>query len=237
MTMSTRERNAHSLSTWRIAASALGVLVAFTACNEASPTGTLVGFYAIQGVLIENTCGQTALPAATPLKFDVQIREDNGVGYWMRSKQGQSTGSLDSHGEFSFSTSQTKLVSMQAANSTQLQPSNFTTLQPDFDLQQRRSCALTITEMISGTLQRRNAADGGAVVMIGQPDAAVVSDGDLEAEHVIDVSPSAGSDCNDELAALGGNYNSLPCHARYVLHGSLQALSSAGVVGGSAAPH
>jgi hypothetical protein len=211
----------------------IGVLL--VACNESAPTGTLVGFYGVQGVLVENSCGQSALPAVSPLKFDVQIREDGGVGYWSQTKQAQSTGSLNSRGEFRFSTSLTKVVSSGQPGQTQLQPSNFTSLQPDFDLQQR-SCALTVRETITGSVQRRNAADGGAIVEVSAADAAVGGSNDLEAEHLIEVTPSAGSDCNLVLAAFGGNYLALPCGARYVLHGNLQAATSTGAPAGAAAP-
>jgi hypothetical protein len=212
---------------------AISVAVLSIACNESAPTGTLVGFYTVQGVLIENSCGQSALPAVTPLKFDVQIREDGGVGYWSQAKQAQSTGSLNSRGEFRFSASTTKVVS--SGQPGQLQPSNFTSLQPDFDLQQQRTCALTVRETITGSLQRRNAADGGAVVELAPGDAAVSGSNDLDAEHVIEVTPSAGSDCNLALTAFGGNYLALPCGARYVLQGSLQ-LATGAAAGAAATP-
>jgi hypothetical protein len=211
---------------------AMAVAVLSIACNESTPTGTLVGIYTVQGVLIENSCGQSALPAVTPLKFDVQIREDGGIGYWSRAKQAASTGSLNSRGEFRFSTSSTKVVS--SGQPGQLQPSNFTSLQPDFDLQQR-TCALTVRETITGSVRRRNAADGGAIIELSQGDAAVSSSNDLDAEHVIEVTPSAGSDCNLALTAFGGNYLVLPCNARYVLQGSLQ-LATGAAAGAAATP-
>ena len=44
---------------------------------------------------------------------------------------------------------------------------------------------------------------------------------DLSAEHVIEITPTSGSECNVALAALGGAFSALPCEARYLLSGSL----------------
>jgi hypothetical protein len=230
-TMKHRGRRA---TTWLASSLAIATLVG--ACNESTPSGTLVGFYAVQGVLTENSCGQSALPAASPLKFDVQIREDDGVGYWRQAKQGDSTGSLNARGEFRFSVSQTKVLSSGQMGQGQLQPNNFITLMPDPDLQQPRTCAITIRETVSGSLRRRNAADGGAVVEVSGVDAAASStEDDLSADHIIDVAPSAGSDCNMALMALGGSYLALPCDARYTLRGTLLATNAADTNPASAA--
>ena len=226
-----RALQANRLAACLLSFSAVGALL--SACNDGAPSGVLVGFYAIQGVLSENTCGQAALPASTELKFDVQIREDDGIGYWMRAKQGSTTGSLSASGAFRFSTSQTKIISPGDSQSAQLQPSDFTSLQPDFDLQRQPACALTVMETITGDLRRRNAADGGAVIEL--PESATNA-GDLSAEHLIEVNPTSGSDCNAALAAFGGNYLSLPCQARYVLHGSLLVVDNGLVSGAAGAP-
>jgi hypothetical protein len=204
------------------------------ACNESQPSGTLVGFYNVQGVLTENSCGQSALPATTPLKFDVQIREDGGLGYWLQAKQSENTGSLNARGEFRFSTSQTKVLSSGQTGQTLPQPNDFITLGSDPDLKPQRTCALTIRETVSGSLRRRNAADGGAIVELSAGDAGGAGD-DLEAEHSIEVTPSAGSDCNSALMAFGGNYLALPCAAHYVLRGSLLATNAS--TAGSPAAH
>jgi hypothetical protein len=217
--MNPRRRRA---CTWL--ASSLSIAALVGACNESTPSGVLVGFYSIQGVLTENSCGQAALPAESPLKFDVQIREDGGIGYWLQSKQSASTGSLNARGEFRFSVSQTKVLS--TGQMSQLQPNNFITLMPDPDLQQPRTCAVTISETVSGSLHRRDAADGGVVIDLTADAGALGDADDLSAEHVIDVAPSAGSDCNMALMAFGGNYLALPCDARYALRGTLSTTNA-----------
>jgi hypothetical protein len=199
---------------------ALGALAA--GCNAAGThAGVLVGVYAVRGVLSENTCGQTGLPAANPLVFDVEIREDDGIGYWQPSKASSNTGSFNASGGFRFATSQTKILSMGPANPV-LQPSNFTSQTPDFDLQQT-TCAVSMVETITGGVRRRDAADGGGIMQIELAADAAVSDSsaDLVGEDLIDVAPTAGSDCNADLTAFGGSYLALPCHARYALTGTL----------------
>jgi hypothetical protein len=213
---------------------AVALLALAWGCNGGgTPSGTLVGTYAVQGVLVENSCGQSGLPAAATLKFSVEIREDGGVGYWVQGKQGKNSGSLNAQGEFRFSVADTQVLStMQPVQ----QPSDFTTLQPDFDLQPKRTCAVTTRQTLSGSLRRRQAADGGAVVALAASDAAVSSDTDLSAEQLIEVTPTVGSDCNTALAALGGNYLALPCDARYLLTGTLQVAPNTHVAGAAAVP-
>jgi hypothetical protein len=183
----------------------------------------LVGVYAVRGVLALNTCGPMGLPAQNPLSYAVEIREDDGLGYWYPSKAAQNTGSFNSRGEFSFTVSQTKIVSMGLANPV-LQPGDFTTGQTDFDIRQT-TCAVSVTETIAGVVSRREAADGGGVVALdAAADAAVSGTGDdLNGGDVIDVAPTSGSDCNADLTAFGGSYQALPCRARYVLTGTLMS--------------
>jgi hypothetical protein len=198
------------------------VCVLLGACKEGTATGTLVGVYAVRGVLVENSCGTTALPTPSPLEYNVEIREDHGVGYWVPAKSPQNAGSLTARGEFNFSATQSAVLSMTQAGQ-QLQPNDFQTLQPDFDLQ-KKTCAVTSMRRISGSLQRRNAADGGGVAEIGSADAG--EDDDLVGTDIVQISPSAGSDCNSSLSALGGTYLALPCGARYLLTGTLAAAAN-----------
>jgi hypothetical protein len=204
---------------------ALGLAISALAggCNPGGGThaGVLVGGYAVRGVLSENTCGQMGLPAQNPLMFDVEIREDNGIGYWLPSKASSNTGSFNARGGFHFAASQNKILSRRLANPT-LQPSNFASQQPDFDLQQT-TCAVSMIETISGTVRRRDAADGGGVIEVDVAADAAANDttDDLVGEDVIDVAPTAGSDCDADLTAFGGSYLALPCRARYALTGTL----------------
>jgi hypothetical protein len=207
-------------------------------CNAGKSTGSLVGDYDVRGVLAENSCGQTALPTVNPLDYAVELREDNGIGYWIPDKQTQNTGSLDSSGAFSFSVSQTAQYGAPATTSTtsqtatssqpgqnaqqNLQPNDFTSLQPDFDLKQPAPCVLTSRETIIGVVHRRDAADGGAVIEL--PDAG--SDDDLSGDDTIEITPAAGADCTAALSLSGGTYLALPCLAHYVLHGTLHGATS-----------
>jgi hypothetical protein len=203
------------------AAAASAIFVAAYGCTPGGThPGTLVGTYAIRGVLAENTCGQTGFPTANPLSYDVELREDDGLGYWMPSKQSQNTGSFNSAGAFHFTESQTEVLSMGLANPNP-SPSDFVTQGPDFDIQQK-TCAVTIDETIDGSVLRRDAADGGMVVAVAAADGGSASqDTDLVGEDLIVVTPSSGSDCNMDLTAFGGAYLTLPCDARYEMTGML----------------
>jgi hypothetical protein len=193
------------------------------ACNQGTKPGSLVGSYAVHGVLVENTCGQTALPTSNPLDFVVEIRTDSGVAYWIPNKAMSNTGTLNDSGTFRFTMSDTKVVD-GSMTMRQEEPSDFLSAKPDFDLQkqQDRACALTRKQTVSGKLARR--IEDGMVNATGSDKDASVdadSDEDLSAEHVIEIAPTSGSNCNGVLAALGGAFTALPCEARYLLSGSL----------------
>ena len=212
-----------------------GVLLG--ACTgNAAPPGTLVGKYAIRGVLTENTCGLSGLPTVNPLEFNVELREDEGLGYWVQAKSASNSGRLATDGTFRFSVSQTQLLS-STTSAKQLEPSDFRAPDTEFDLQ-KTTCAVSIVETIEGSLMRRQDAEGRIVTSTSASSSGAVAD--LVADDTIQVTPSAGSDCNSQLAALGGKYLALPCQASYELHGALDArdatpeLAGAGA-GGSAA--
>lgn len=192
---------------------------ALCACKQGTPTGTLVGNYEVRGVLVENTCGQAGLPTNNPLRFTVELREDQGVGYWVPTKMSRNTGSVNADGSFRFTLSATRAVT-QTGQPANLQPNDFVTLTPDFDLKQTKTnCALTTSQTVSGKLLRRLAADGGVVGTANMADGGPSDD--LTAEHLIAVNPTTGSDCNPVLAVYGGTFTALPCQARYVLSGTL----------------
>jgi hypothetical protein len=198
------------------------LLTAASGCKNPTDGTTLVGVYSIKGVLTENSCGQTALPVPNPLEYQVEIREQDGIGYWVPTKQAQNIGSLNAQGQFRFALTQTQVYGDAMLAPPIDQPSDFFPASngmndPDLQRQNQTACALTLRQTVSGTLQRRNAADGGGIVEL----AAGESGSDLSADNVIDVSPSAGSQCMNALTAFGGTFTSLPCSARYVMEGSL----------------
>jgi hypothetical protein len=203
------------------------VLLGLCACNQGTKPGALVGSYAVHGVLAENTCGQSALPTANPLDFVVELRTDIGIAYWLPDKAASTSGTFNDAGGFRFTMSDTQVV-QGSAGPRQEEPSDFLSTEPDFDLKQRqtRACALTRKQTVSGKVMRRiedgvvnetpASTDRDAAV-----DEALNAGDDLSAEHLIEVAPSTGSDCNAALAALGGAFLALPCQARYLLSGSL----------------
>lgn len=207
------------------ALSGLALAAALSGCKNAIDDAALVGVYSITGVLTENSCGQTALPAPNPLEYRVEIREKDGVGYWVPSKQSQNLGSLNAQGQFRFALTQTQVYGMLAPPIDQ--PGDFfpaSNGRNDPDLignQTQAQCVLTLRQTVSGSLHRRNAVDGGGIVELGSDEDA----SDLTADNVIDVTPSSASNCNDALSAFGGTYLALPCSARYVMQGTLAGAS------------
>ena len=214
----------------RVRLAAVSCMLALGACAQGeSSGGNLVGKYAVHGVLVENSCGQ-GLPTSNPLDFQLEIRESDGVAYWAPSKSSRNSGSLSDAGAFRFSTSQTTVI--KAAMQVLAEPGDFVSNDPDRDLKQTRACAVTTKETITGNLQRWRETDGAITESPLRGDAG--SSDDLTAEHMIEVSASAGSDCNPALVAFGGKYNALPCAARYQLRGTLDTTGS--VRAGASAP-
>ncbi len=205
----------------------LGVfaLLAASGCQPSASdsAGDLVGVYAIKGALVTNTCGQQALPAVNPLKFEVEIRQDDRVGYWQTDKQPQRAGELDEDGAFLFVGEQTSLVSSMRTARNDLEPGEFVSLTPDFDLK-TTNCAMRVKETIEGSVVRRVVfVDGGEPQI---DDANPASKYDLTGDNTIEVSATSDSDCSKSLAAYGGTFMNLPCMAHYVLSGDLEKSKS-----------
>lgn len=195
------------------------------------PVGDLVGVYAIDGALIENTCGMTALQTVDPLRFEVEVRQSGPVGFWQIEKRPAQAGSLDEQGKFRFRVEQTSLVGQRRTARNDLEPSDFASLTPDFDLE-TKTCLMTMRETIEGTLARSllgNPFDAGPDSDAGSPADTATSKYDLTGENSIEVSATPDSDCSDSLAALGGPFQALPCGARYSLRGTLQKLQVDGL--------
>jgi hypothetical protein len=181
--------------------------------------GALVGVYAIDGALIENTCGGSALAAVDPLRFEVEIRRNDQVGYWQIEKQAQQTGEIEENGTFLFRGEQTSLVSSMRTARNDLEPGDFVNLTPDFDLK-TTTCAMKVRETIEGTLMRTLViVDGGEAQL--DPSAKKPKH-DLTGDNTIEVMATTDSDCSASLAAFGGPFANLPCYAHYALQGDLQ---------------
>ena len=193
--------------------------VAAIGCQrQAEAVGDLVGVYAIDGALTENSCGQAALPAVDPLRFEVEIRYTDTVGYWQIEKRPAKPGELEQNGEFRFTNENTSLVSSMRGANNALEPQDFLSLEPDFDLK-TTTCAMKVREVIEGSLKRSllDGVDGG-VFELDPGDAKY----DLSGENTIEVTPTTDSDCSASLAVKGGPFSNLPCTAHYALRGTLQ---------------
>lgn len=208
---------------------ALVFAVAAVGCQKpaSKASGLLVGVYAIDGALIENTCGQAALPAVDPLRFEVEIRRNDQVGYWQIAKQPQQMGEIEDDGEFRFLEEQTKLVSKMRVARSDLEPGDFAQGGEDFDLK-TTTCAMKIRETIEGTLARTFVLNDA-----GEPeldDTEKRPKHDLTGDNRIEVSATDDSNCSASLAAFGGPFENLPCIAHYTLSGDLQesAIESSG---------
>jgi hypothetical protein len=207
------------LRAWRWSLSLLLGSASALGCRPPpEPVGALVGVYAIDGSLTENTCGQMAFPTKDPLRFEVEIRQLDQVGYWQIEKRPAKAGELELDGAFRFTNESTSLVSSMRGANNQLEPEDFLSLEPDFDLK-TTNCAMKVREVIEGSLTRSVLveADGGGLEL-PRSDAKY----DLSGDNTIDVSPTADSDCSESLAARGGMFENLPCSAHYSLRGTLQ---------------
>jgi hypothetical protein len=181
---------------------------------QSSATGELIGVYSISGALIDNSCGQVALPAANPLRFEVEIRRENSVGFWQIEKRAAQPGEVEDDGSFRFKNEQTSLVSSMRTVRNDLEPQDFNSLDPDFDLR-TTTCTMKVSEVIEGTLERSflDLLDGG----VGDSK----NKTDLSGDNTISIEPTANSNCSGLLAALGGSFANLPCAAHYKLKGEL----------------
>src|SRR6476646_5957698 len=64
--------------------------------------GEHVGAYSVSGELTENSCGSAAIPAVDPLQFEVELRDDQGTGLWLRGAPPARQGKLEGDGAFRF---------------------------------------------------------------------------------------------------------------------------------------
>lgn len=190
-------------------------------CMMPKTPGELVGSYHISAELTDNTCGQSALPAAPHLSFNVDIRRDkHGGGYWSRGMPPARSGELDDDGHFSFELQSTYTVGAMAKDPIEslieMDPAKLADPQIGDRLDQapKPPCQLTVTETMHGSLQRvlHPLKDGGAA------DTGSAAD-DLVADE--DISIRGASGCDIVLATHGGPFDALPCKAHYDFKGKL----------------
>jgi hypothetical protein len=209
-------------------------LLALVACDM-EPPGELVGEYAIRGTLLENTCGDEALPANERLDFTVQIRDDGVQALWLLNPPAR-PGTLADDGQFDFESE-----SLFPVESSQVSaPVPFTadpeafTSEEDLERLDPASaasnpCTLVIVERMRGSIFRDlegprspepeaesedEAAEGDATI---EP----LTSSDLIANNEIIIRAASGSNCSLVMQAQGGPFETLPCQARYDVEGDL----------------
>lgn len=166
----------------------LGLLIACTNNLPGEPVGT----YRVVMKLEQNTCGAQAIYTTDGKTYSVELREDDGRGYWHIADKPPVQGTLDAERNFKFTSS--GIVGSEG---------------PDAG---PNGCRLIQDEVLSGSL-RSPGTDGG-MADAGPGTSALVAD------HVLTISGYAGTDCSRALVANGGFYENLPCTVRYTLSGT-----------------
>jgi hypothetical protein len=201
---------------------ALPCLIAI-GCKMPEPPGELLGSYHVEGELKVNECGSEALPAADPLSFDVQIRRDARMGYWLQGMPPARAGHVGDDGSFSFALEQAYDVptSEQAgADDAVLNMDPDDLRDPSYyeklDKQRSSACRLTISEKVEGSMLRTLLDD-----TVHESGTASDDDPDLVGVNEITMSPDSAASCARVLKDNGGPFDQLPCTAHYDLTGKL----------------
>ncbi len=187
--------------------SASGLLSVWVGCKPQELPGEPVGVYRVVGTLEENSCGPTGLPAIDPLLFEVEIRDDEGIGVWAVTQKPFILGTIKTNGEFLFRL-EDRLNIRPPEPEPEPDPEFFT--DPEA-YRESQECQLSQVEVIKGTVASNGnvrALDGGADANLG-----------LVGSDTIDIQPMANTDCRDVLASAGGPFATLPCRAVYTLEG------------------
>lgn len=184
-------------------------LAVASGCIEVEPPGEAVGTYDVTGTLLENSCGEQALPAVDPMVFQVELRADGEIGYWLVAPPARS-GRLTEAGEFSFDLERSYLVEGAAPPEVGIVIDPEVAIDPErIDREQMPgACMLFVHESIDGSILLDAAADG---------DDSTASD--LSGENEIAVRASAEPACAALLVDAGGPWHALPCRVRYDLAG------------------
>ena len=192
--------------------------------------GELVGVYAIEGALTKNECGDEALPAADPLAFDVELRREDGTGYWLQGMPPARSGLLSNDGHFSFEIEQSYDVDPKARRP----PDPFSDMDPEAladpeafqafdDRPAMVPCRLRIVESVEGTVLHglRGDEPNPSVSWDDAADDTDADAADLMADNSIVISTETGFDCGLVMREEGGPFDALPCTAHYDLVGTM----------------
>ncbi len=73
--------------------------------------GEVLGFFAVDGILTEDTCGAASVGAPDQWSFEVKLSRDRGTLYWLNGREAI-VGDIDESGAFAFSTRLEQVLSM-----------------------------------------------------------------------------------------------------------------------------
>jgi hypothetical protein len=65
--------------------------------------GEVIGFFAVDGAISEDTCGAENLNAPSSWSFEVKLSRDDGALYWLNGREAI-VGDIDASGRFGFDT-------------------------------------------------------------------------------------------------------------------------------------
>lgn len=190
--------------------------LAASACQMAELPGELVGEYAVTAELMENTCGEAALPLAEVLEYRVQLRRDGRTAYWMIGSPPGNQG-VYSSGDVRFEREERFMVDDESEpvspELSELDPIALYGYDP-FDPTAEPDdgdtfCTLIVRESIDATVLFEEGSE---------PDRDELA---LEGTNTIEMSATRDSECRRVLATAGGPFEQLPCAADYQISGTL----------------
>jgi len=189
--------------------------LAASAC-QAKPPGDLVGDYAITAELMENTCGDAALPLADSLEYRVQVRRDGRTAYWMIGSPPGNQG-VYSGGDVRFERQEHFMVDDESEavdpELSELDPIalyGYDPFDPTAEPDDGESfCTLIVRESIDATVLLEDGTDADDDALA------------IEGTNTIEMSATRDSECARVLEASGGPFEQLPCAAEYQISGTL----------------
>lgn len=181
--------------------SSLGALALLAACwgGDDERPGEPVGVFEASGLMVEQSCG-AAIPAPDPLELDFELRtEEGGRAYW-QSPGGPIFAGVRNADEYTFTVSQ-----------------SWTVIEPD-RFRSYVGCSVTQRDTLAVAVEALEDPDeGGEDRTAEEADLAVF---EVSGSQMTEIAPVAGSDCTPAVAALGGEFQSLPCRVEYVVTGT-----------------
>jgi hypothetical protein len=187
------------------------------ACQMPEPPGELVGNYAITASLLDNTCGQDALPLAESLAYRAQLRRDGATAFWLIGAPPANQGVMNGRGEIRFEREERFTVSDDAqpvdpvlAELDPIALYGYDPFDPTAEPEDEEApCTLIVRESIE------------AMVLVDVDIDSEAAEAALQGTNTIAMSPTRDSECNRVLTTAGGPFEEMPCAATYDLSGQL----------------